>query len=271
MIHSLNHLWALLLSVQLLSILGLPSKGFVCSAFIGGGNPSHFQKKVPQLLVPSTASSYVYCNSKTKIVGCRRESQATSNILKKNDPNCFSIGTYGKQKKSQFVLYSKQNDSQSGKSEKDNNAVRVRRSDENNHGLGGAGTKDAKSNDDNLPSTNKHLDIQDKISPPPQTKNGSDSISFQLFKLISYVIQFLGFYFSFGLLLNILGYGYSFDFQNGFQMDKLQNIRNEREFQREMNRMSLRETYTGASVSSVGTEATISPAIPAAGGNDDST
>jgi len=74
--------------------------------------------------------------------------------------------------------------------------------------------------------------------PTKELKNASQSISFQLFKLFSYIIQFLGLYFTFGLILNILGYGYSFDFENGFQVDKMENIRNERQFQLEMQRMS---------------------------------
>ncbi len=64
------------------------------------------------------------------------------------------------------------------------------------------------------------------------------NVSFGAFKLFSYVIQFLGLYFSFGLLLNILGYGYSFDFENGFRVDKMENLRNEMQFRREIERSS---------------------------------
>jgi len=70
-------------------------------------------------------------------------------------------------------------------------------------------------------------------------------VSFQAFKLFSYVIQFLGLYFSFGLLLNILGYGYSFDFQSGFRVDKIENLRNEMQFRREIERSTTTTTTTG--------------------------
>ena len=92
-------------------------------------------------------------------------------------------------------------------------------------------------------ATNETTTTNEPSSTPPtpptkELKNASQSISFQLFKLFSYIIQFLGLYFTFGLILNILGYGYSFDFENGFQVDKMENIRNERQFQLEMQRMS---------------------------------
>ena len=116
-------------------------------------------------------------------------------------------------------------------------------------------------NKSNEEADHKTKDEDDLISttistvPPATTKpkQASESLSYQLFKVFSYIIQFLGLYFTFGILLNILGYGYSFDLQNGFQVDKIQNIRNERQFQRELDRISPRSsgsiisTSTGSS------------------------
>jgi len=62
-----------------------------------------------------------------------------------------------------------------------------------------------------------------------------------IFDLFSYCIQFLGAFFFCGFILNILGYGYTFDLQKGLVVDKMQNIRNEVQFEREIEREERQE------------------------------
>ena len=57
-----------------------------------------------------------------------------------------------------------------------------------------------------------------------------------LFKLFSYCIQVLGVAFSLGLVLNLCGFGYTFDWDRGLEIDRLENIRNEVQFEREIRR-----------------------------------
>lgn len=80
-----------------------------------------------------------------------------------------------------------------------------------------------------------------KAYPKRKPKKASESISYQTFKLFSYFIQFLGFFFFCGFLLNLSGYGYYFDTEGGggLKIDKMENIRNEMQFRREMERMSV--------------------------------
>ena len=56
------------------------------------------------------------------------------------------------------------------------------------------------------------------------------------FLFASFVIQFLGVAFSFGLLLNLCGYGYMVDLEKGVHIDTLDKIRTEKQFEREMQR-----------------------------------
>lgn len=55
-----------------------------------------------------------------------------------------------------------------------------------------------------------------------------------IFYLFSYAIQFLGVAFSLGLLLNLCGYGYTVDMHRGVEIDRIDNIRRERQFQNEI-------------------------------------
>lgn len=56
--------------------------------------------------------------------------------------------------------------------------------------------------------------------------------------LVSYVIQFIGVALSLGLVLNILGYAYSFDLKKGLEIDTLENRRKQVQFEREIIRSS---------------------------------
>lgn len=129
------------------------------------------------------------------------------------------------------ALYSKQSDNDEGSHQQDIKGIEEKSTDD--------ATLNDKVKDENSNTTSSSTSTPpEESTPPPAPTEGKDSISFQFFKVFSYMIQFLGLYFTFGLLLNILGYGYSFDFQNGFQVDTMQNMRNERQFQREMDRMT---------------------------------
>ena len=103
--------------------------------------------------------------------------------------------------------------------------------------------------------TKPTTEMEFKTSPVNNIKEGDDmtilkrNLSFGAFKLFSYVIQFLGLYFSFGLLLNILGFGYSFTIENGFQVDTLENIKKERQFEQEMQRIARPKTSMSLSTS----------------------
>jgi len=74
------------------------------------------------------------------------------------------------------------------------------------------------------------------------TDNTKKQIARTTFYLTSYIIQFLGVYFSFGLILNLCGFGYSFDFNQGLKIDKIENIQIERQFEREAARMTKTST-----------------------------
>ena len=74
-------------------------------------------------------------------------------------------------------------------------------------------------------------DIEERGEPSATAK-----VTSALFTLFSYCIQFLGFFFFCGLILNLLGFGYTFDFDRGLQIDRIQNIRNEVQFEREIER-----------------------------------
>lgn len=55
-----------------------------------------------------------------------------------------------------------------------------------------------------------------------------------IFVAWSYTIQFAGFALTIGLVLNLCGYAYSFDFKHGLEIDTLVNRRKEVQFQREI-------------------------------------
>jgi hypothetical protein len=63
--------------------------------------------------------------------------------------------------------------------------------------------------------------------------------TFSIFKLFSYCIQFLGAFFFLGLILNFVGYGYTVDLEHGLVIDRIENIRNEIQFEREIERETM--------------------------------
>lgn len=73
--------------------------------------------------------------------------------------------------------------------------------------------------------------MTEKNDPP-----AAESISFNIFLFFSYCIQFLGAFFAFGLVLNLLGFGYTVDLERGLRIDRMQNIRKEVQFEREIER-----------------------------------
>ena len=90
-------------------------------------------------------------------------------------------------------------------------------------------------------------------------------ISLGIFKVFSYCIQFLGAFFGVGLILNLLGYGYTFDLKKGLVIDTMQNIRNEVQFEREIEREE-REDYLrnngGGASGSATSQYIIAPNVP---------
>ena len=86
-------------------------------------------------------------------------------------------------------------------------------------------------------SANKEL-TQEELS----KKKKLAQVTGTIFNVFSYTIQFLGALFTFGLVLNLLGYGYRFDLDHGIEVNKLENIRNEIQFEREIIREE-REDY----------------------------
>ncbi|KAL3800577.1 hypothetical protein ACHAWO_009821 [Cyclotella atomus] len=93
-------------------------------------------------------------------------------------------------------------------------------------------------------NTNNKPESKSKDNKPEPTKQQqlSRTITSTIFNLFSYTIQFLGALFTFGLVLNLLGYGYRFDLDHGIEVNKLENIRNEIQFEREIIREE-REDY----------------------------
>ena len=95
----------------------------------------------------------------------------------------------------------------------------------------------SKQTEDNEGEENNPREKSDNITqsaPSENKKPVSAQITFSIFKLFSYTIQFLGALFTAGLILNLIGYGYRFDFDHGLEINKLENIRNEVQFEREI-------------------------------------
>lgn len=90
-------------------------------------------------------------------------------------------------------------------------------------------------------------------------------VTLGIFKLFSYCIQFLGAFFFLGLIANLCGYGYTFDFEHGLVVDKIQNIRNNVQFEMEMEREE-RQDLKGIS-GSASSRYLIAPSVPVESGN----
>ena len=73
----------------------------------------------------------------------------------------------------------------------------------------------------------------------------------------SYTIQFLGFLVFCGFILNLLGFGYTFDFDEGLRIDRIENLRNELQFEREIvreEREEMKEAAAADATSSKGND-----------------
>mmetsp|Transcript_17746 Transcript_17746/g.36512 ORF Transcript_17746/g.36512 Transcript_17746/m.36512 type:complete len:223 (-) Transcript_17746:41-709(-) len=66
----------------------------------------------------------------------------------------------------------------------------------------------------------------------------------------SYFMNVVGVYFTFGLLLNLCGYAYTFSFSEGYKIDTIKNRRIERQFEQESRRYE-KERYESLSPLSV--------------------
>ncbi len=72
-----------------------------------------------------------------------------------------------------------------------------------------------------------------------ETNNTVRDATFSIFKLFSYCIQFLGAFFFTGFILNLAGFGYTVDLEHGLVIDRMENIRNEIQFEREIERETM--------------------------------
>ena len=89
-------------------------------------------------------------------------------------------------------------------------------------------------------------------------------ITSTLFLSFSFGIQFLGVFFACGIVLNILGYGYRFDLNDGLVIDKIENIRTELQFEQEIireERKDIRESAISGSGMS-GAKDLVIPDVP---------
>ncbi len=133
------------------------------------------------------------------------------------------------------------------KDENDNSVVDDNDNDDNhNHEETIINTDDA---DSSLPIDLFSGDISEKKVPSLTSR-----VTLGLFKFFSYCLQFLGLFFFCGLLLNFAGYGYTFDFEHGLVVDKIQNIRNEIQFEREIEREEM-EDLRGSGMNTGGSNA----------------
>lgn len=84
-----------------------------------------------------------------------------------------------------------------------------------------------------------------------------DRFTYNIFKLFSYCLQFVGAFFFLGFILNLLGFGYTVDMEHGLKVDKIQNIRNEVQFEMEIEREERAELNGSASSKYI-----IAPTVP---------
>ena len=109
--------------------------------------------------------------------------------------------------------------------------------------------------DERSDDTNTNIVDSDEIDERrPSTDN---NLSFNIFMLFSYGIQFLGAFFGVGLILNLLGFGYTFDLERGLVVDRMNNIRNQVQFEREIERTERADLKGSASSKYI-----IAPRVP---------
>ncbi len=90
-----------------------------------------------------------------------------------------------------------------------------------------------------LSSNNSDDEESEGIEEERETNKTVRDATFSVFKLFSYCIQFLGTFFFIGFLLNLAGYGYTVDLEHGLVVDRMENIRNEIQFEREIERETM--------------------------------
>jgi len=76
----------------------------------------------------------------------------------------------------------------------------------------------------------------------------SDGISL----LSSFSIQFFGVAFALGLLLNICGFGYTFDLERGLHIDRVENLRREYQFKKAQREIARTSESPSLSIKSLG-------------------
>eukprot|EP00986_Skeletonema_menzelii_P019448 scaffold28060_cov148-Skeletonema_menzelii.AAC.2 len=94
----------------------------------------------------------------------------------------------------------------------------------------------------NFLSSNNSADEEPEIIIKEDSRETNKAVrdaTFSVFKLFSYCIQFLGTFFFIGLILNFAGYGYTVDLEHGLVIDRIENIRNEIQFEREIERETM--------------------------------
>jgi hypothetical protein len=108
-----------------------------------------------------------------------------------------------------------------------------------------------------------HLFGDDVSSERKKVPSMTSQVTLAIFKLFSYCIQFLGGFFFLGLLLNLSGFGYTFDLDRGLVIDRIGNIRNEVQFEREIEREGREDAMKmGGGGSIGGSRYIIGPEVP---------
>jgi hypothetical protein len=93
--------------------------------------------------------------------------------------------------------------------------------------------------DNEEPETITKEDLKPSLQETSEKSTTVRDATFSIFKLFSYCIQFLGAFFFLGLILNFVGYGYTVDLQHGLVIDRIENIRSEIQFEREIERETM--------------------------------
>mmetsp|Transcript_21855 Transcript_21855/g.45778 ORF Transcript_21855/g.45778 Transcript_21855/m.45778 type:complete len:206 (+) Transcript_21855:86-703(+) len=106
--------------------------------------------------------------------------------------------------------------------------------------------------DTDIDANNAGTELRKKREP-----TAFDRFTYNIFKLFSYCLQFVGAFFFLGFILNLLGFGYTVDMEHGLKVDRIQNIRNEVQFEMEIEREERAELNGSASSKYI-----IAPRVP---------
>ena len=123
------------------------------------------------------------------------------------------------------------------------------------------GEDDAGKDTDDITPT----DLSNRKKKENEEPSSTAKVTLGLFNIFSYCIQFLGAFFFCGLILNLLGFGYTFDLDKGITIDKIDNIRNEVQFEREIireEREELKEEAAAGGGSMPGSKQLVIPDVP---------